>query len=185
MNSEAKEMKKISCPKCGSEDVRIGHTARRVGIDGSIMKPDEPQNKCRICSYEWTPVASMQNTLTVTINAPVEEVFAFTVNPENTPKWIAHIVEEQASPWPPTVGTIYRNRTENSDWSEYTLVAIEENKLFELASNNSPYHVRYTYTSLDDGKKTSLEYFEWVTDGELEEPFTQDIMEVLKECIER
>jgi hypothetical protein len=123
-----------------------------------------------------------ENRLTIQINAPIEVVFYYTINPVNTPKWIAHLVEEQALDWPPVVGTTYRNRSDGGDWSEYTVTAIEANRLFELASKSSSYHVRYTYTSMEGG--TELEYFEWMDEGELEEPFTEVPMKQLKELIE-
>lgn len=34
------------------------------------------------------------NTLSIVINKPVADVFAFTVDPANTPRWIDGIVEE-------------------------------------------------------------------------------------------
>jgi hypothetical protein len=37
---------------------------------------------------------------TVIINKPLGKVFAFTINPANTPKWVEPIVYEQTSEWP-------------------------------------------------------------------------------------
>ena len=44
---------------------------------------------------------------TLTINAPIEKVFAFFTNPENDPKWRAELVEVKPE-GPPAVGTIVR-----------------------------------------------------------------------------
>lgn len=176
-------MNVIKCPKCDSKDIMTGPTARRRNDNGYTVKMNIDEHLCRQCAYKWVPERMKQNRLTIQINAPIESVFQFTVNPANTPKWISHIVEEQASEWPPVVGTTYRNRIEGGEWSEYIVDEIEENRFFELASKSSSYHVRYTYTEVNSG--TELEYFEWMDDGDLDGVFEQSVLVKLKDVIER
>lgn len=123
-----------------------------------------------------------ENKISILIEKPIEEVFQFTTDPKNTHLWFDSIEEEKTNEWPIKLGTIYRNRGKESDWSEYEVVNLEPNQLFELASKDSDYHVRYTYRKVGQG--TELEYFEWVTEGALEGPFTVEGLKVLKDLIE-
>src|SRR5690349_208049 len=89
---------------------------------------------------------------TVTINKPVSQVFTASLNPANTPKWIEGMAEEQASETPAKLGTIYRNRGETGDWSEYSITEFEQNKAFTLSKKDGAYHVRYIFKPLDDNR---------------------------------
>ncbi len=171
------------CPECNSKDIIIGPTARRRNEYGDIVKQNPDECKCRMCGCTWIASPKTRNRLVIQISAPIEIVYEFTVNPVNTPKWIDHIVEEEASTWPPVIGTTYRNRIEGGEWSEYEVVDIKENAIFELASKTSTYHVRYTYMPVVGG--TELDYFEWVEEGELEGAFEQSVMVKLKNVIEQ
>lgn len=124
-----------------------------------------------------------ENKLTITINKPIHEIFAFTLNPANTSLWIDAIVKEEANEFPAKLGTIYRNVDKAGNWGEYKITAFEQDKMFILSSINSPYHVKYTFTSLTENI-TEMEYYEWVDSGELEYVFIIDILEKLKRIIE-
>jgi hypothetical protein len=80
------------------------------------------------------------------------------------------------------VGTIYKNHGVDGIWSEYEVTEYIENKVFTLSSLSSSYHVRYTYTAKGENL-TELEYFEWMDEGELDDPFKQDVLDKLKEVM--
>ena len=125
-----------------------------------------------------------ENKLTVTINCSIKEVFEFTTNPKNTHLWITHLKEEVANPYPPKIGTVYKNTGDTKKWDSYEVTEFEENKIFTLRDSDSNYHVRYTYKRLKDAK-TEMVYFEWVNNGELENPFKQKVLNKLKEVMEK
>lgn len=121
--------------------------------------------------------------LTIEISRPIKEVFDYTLNPKNTSKWISFISEEVTDEWPPKVGTKYKNRGEGKPWSEYTLTELEENSMFTLSKSDNNYNVRYSFKPLDKNR-TELEYYEWVESGELDDPFTMEILNELKRALE-
>lgn len=122
-------------------------------------------------------------TLTIEVNKPVSELYAFAINPANTPKWIDSIVIEETNEWPIQLGTVYRNRGESGGWAEYIVTALKENELFELKEKDGGYRVRYTFTPLSP-TSSRLEYSELVEEGEIEQPFTQGVLDKLKRVIE-
>ena len=124
-----------------------------------------------------------QNEISIIINSPVERVFDFTTNPENTPRWIEGIEKEEVNQEPIELGTIYRNVDKSGVWTEYEVVKFDRNKIFELKQKNNTYHVRYTYDFISE-KSTKLTYFEWVDDGELSNPFDLTVLEKLKVVLE-
>ena len=124
-----------------------------------------------------------KNKITIIINKPIEEVFEFTTNPKNTPLWIPSIKEEIAEEYPPKINTQYKNRDKDSDWSFYTVSVYIKNKIFVLTDLDGNYIVRYTYKRLNDNQ-TEMEYLEWVKKGELDNPFTKDVLLKLKSVME-
>ena len=124
-----------------------------------------------------------ENKITIIINKPVEEVFEFTTNPKNTHLWIPSIEEEIAEQYPPKIGTQYKNRGDDSDWDFYKVVEFQKDKIFTLSDLEDNYHVKYTYRKIDDNQ-TEMEYFEWMKNGELGNPFTDDIIQKLKSVME-
>ena len=124
-----------------------------------------------------------ENKLTIRINKSVHEVFTFTITPPNSTRWIDSIVKEETNEWPVRIGTIYKLQDKNGEFSEVVVMAIKENKFVEWVSKDQVYHCCYTFKSID--KNTSeLEYYEWVDEGELEGPFTSDVLEKLKSLVE-
>ena len=124
-----------------------------------------------------------KNEIKIIIDKPVEDVFEYTTNPENTHKWIPSVEEEVAEQYPPEIGTVYKNRGINTEWDIYEVLEFEENEVFALANKKDNYMVRYTYRKLDDSQ-TEMIYFECVKEGELSNPFTDDILLNLKSVIE-
>lgn len=124
-----------------------------------------------------------RNTLTVTINRPVTEVFAFVLDPQNTPSWIDFITEEHTSEWPPRDGTIYRNRWEDGEWREFVMSELVDNAQFVLSALDSAYRVRYTVRPAGEDA-AELEYDEWVEEGELTDPVAFSVLQKLKTVLE-
>lgn len=125
-----------------------------------------------------------ENKISVEINKPVSDVFRFTINPSNTARWIEGIKKEETNEWPVKIGSIYKNVDTSGKWSIYILVGLEENRMFELLSEDKNYHVRYNYVPIS-GTKSRLEYYEWADEGNLERPFSQEVLNNLKKVIER
>ena len=125
------------------------------------------------------------NRLTIQINKPSAEVFAYYTNPKNTPLWWDAIVVEETSDWPIKMGTIYRSKSKASgNWSELFVSDLKENEVFELTSKDGKYHVRYTNKPFGPDSM-ELEYYEWMDEGELEDPYTMEILGKLKTAIEK
>lgn len=123
-----------------------------------------------------------EQTLKITINKPVENVFAFTINPENTPKWIDAVIIEETNEWPPRLGTIYRNKGQDGTWRELQMTTYEENKTFVMSSNDG-FHIRYHFSALDENT-TKYTCTIWMDEGELQHTFTMEVLEKLKQQIE-
>ena len=124
-----------------------------------------------------------ENKLTIRINRSIHEVFKFTITPPNSTRWIPSVIKEEINEWPIRVGTVYKLQNKDNESSEVKVIAIRENGLVEWISKNQNYHCRYTFKSIDKNI-TELKYYEWVNKGRLEEPFTLEILEKLKQILE-
>lgn len=124
-----------------------------------------------------------ENKISVEIDRPVADVFEFTINPRNTHLWIDSVIREEANEFPIKLGTEYRNVNAKGEWSEYNVVQFAQNKIFEMSQKNSSYHVRYSYENLSNNK-TRLTYFEWVDNGEIQGPFSENTLQKLKSVME-
>lgn len=124
-----------------------------------------------------------ENKLTIFINKPVKEVFAYSLESNNVPKWITSIKEEIPSEIPVKVGTKLKNIGINSStWNYYEVVEFEQNKTFTLKRLNGDYFVKYTCTPKDSG--TEFEYLEWVANGDLDDLMGMSALKLLKKLIE-
>ena len=124
---------------------------------------------------------------TITINRAAEKVFEFAIDPQNTPKWVDGIIQEQTSESPTKLGTIYRNQSQDGNWTELEITDFKPGVMFELTKLDDNHHVRFTFTPINDSK-CKLEYCVHVNSGELSERFSgsaiQDILQKLKEVVE-
>src|SRR3990167_801702 len=111
--------------------------------------------------------------LTIAINRPAHEAFNFAINPENTPKWVNGVVQEQTNETPTKLGTIYKNQGKDGSWREFEITDYEHGAMFAMTEKDSNIHVKYTFKPLND-KQCELEYYVWVDSGDLGGPFTQD-----------
>jgi hypothetical protein len=123
------------------------------------------------------------NKLVISFNKSVHEVFLFTITPPNSAKWIPDVIKEETNELPIHVGTVYKLQTKNGNSFEVTVSEFKENKSVEWISTDKNFHCRYTYRPLDENS-SELEYYEWVDKGELDEPFTMEVLEKLKSVIE-
>lgn len=124
-----------------------------------------------------------ENKLNIFINKPIKEVFNYSLESNNVPKWITSIKEEIPSERPVKVGTKLKNIGINSDtWNYYEVIDFVENKTFTLKRLNGDYFVKYTCIEKDNG--TDFEYFEWAENEELADLMEMSALKLLKNNIE-
>ena len=121
----------------------------------------------------------MENILEIRIKRPVADVFAFAIDPANTPSWIESITHEEIDTTEVAVGTTYTN-----DTGILIVSAFEQDRVFELTSDNGSYVVRYEFEAITDSE-SKLIYSEWMTDGtNIQNPLGMDTLKRLKSLLE-
>lgn len=123
-----------------------------------------------------------ENKLVIFINKSPIEVFDYILNAENIVKWLPSIKYEISSDIPYKLGTIVKDYDYNDNLTAFLISEFERGKIFTFDQIDSHYHVTYKFNKLDNG--TELEYFEWVDEGKLDEPFTLNPLELLKKLVE-
>ena len=98
----------------------------------------------------------------VVINRPIEEVFAFLNNPDNTSQWRGSVLEsKQTSEGPPGVGTTgqgvsqFLGRRSESTW-EITEYELNRKVTSKSTSGPVPYELSATFESVDEGTRVTL-----------------------------
>lgn len=125
-----------------------------------------------------------ENKLTIFINKPVKEVFEYSLESNNVPKWINSIKEEIPEERPVKLGTKLRNiGVDSQEWNKYEVIDFQPPRTFTLKKLKGDYFVKYTCTEKDNG--TEFEYFEWAEYGELDGLMEMSALELLKELIEK
>ena len=125
-----------------------------------------------------------ENKLTIFINKPLKEVFEYSLESNNVPKWINSIKEEIPEERPVKLGTKLKNiGIDSKEWNEYEMIDFQPPITFTLKRLNGDYFVKYTCIEKDNG--TEFEYFEWAKNGELDGLMEMSALELLKELIEK
>lgn len=131
----------------------------------------------------WYNSHMRDNKLTIQINKPIAEVFAFTLDPKNTPRWIDDSSREETNEWPPKPGTIYKNTGKNGVVLTFIMTEIVPNDHFSMKDEDNNYHCIFSFRNLGNNS-SEFEWHEWMETGELELPMTQDVLEKLKSVLE-
>ncbi len=123
-----------------------------------------------------------ENRLTIFIDKPIEEVFKYSLESDNVPKWITSIKQEIPLERPVKLGTELKNiGVDSNTWNKYEMIDFKPPKTFTLKRLNGDYFVRYTFTEKNGG--TEFEYFEWA-EKELDGLMEMEALEKLKILIE-
>ena len=81
-----------------------------------------------------------ENQLVIFIDKPVKEVFEYSLESNNVPKWITSIKQEIPEERPVKLGTKLRNIGINSEnWNEYEVIEFKPVKTFTLKRLNGDY----------------------------------------------
>ena len=123
------------------------------------------------------------NRIKIQINRPVEDVYAFTLDPKNTPSWINDSAREEASEWPPREGTVYKNTGKNGVVITFIMTEIVPNDHFSMKDEDNNYHCTFSFRDLGNNS-SEFEWHEWMESRELEYPMTKEVLEKLKSVLE-
>jgi uncharacterized protein YndB with AHSA1/START domain len=122
-----------------------------------------------------------ENILIVTINKPIAEVFEFCITPPKAKLWVPDVINETTNEYPIKIGTVYTEYKNDNIFFNIIVTDYKENDYIEWKTEDGNYHVRYTFTSIEQNT-TQLKYVET---GNVDKPFTQDVLEKLKQVIEK
>lgn len=161
---------------CGAAECPSPEVERAPSVDGVSVRKTFSESFC--LATIWVMKRLEQQVI---VNQPVDDVFAFIVDPANTPQWVDSIVAEETNEWPVGLGTVYRNRNHAGEWSEYVLAEFEPAKIFTLTTSDGR-HLRYTFASIDEGA-TEVTY-EWIGEGNVTESLLKEILTNLKTVVE-
>ncbi len=123
-----------------------------------------------------------ENRLTIFINKPVKDVFEYSLESSNVPKWINSVKEEIPLERPVRLGTKLKNiGVDTNTWNQYEMIDFQPPRTFTLKRLNGDYYVRYTCIEKNGG--TEFEYFEWA-EKELDGLMEIEALEKLKKLLE-
>lgn len=124
--------------------------------------------------------AHSYNEIRINIAKPRDEVFEFTVEPNNTQKWCTAIEYENVDTKQIGLGTKYSNNLGELEVTDY-----EKSVYFELSEIGTEYQCSYSFRKIDDSN-TELIYFEQMLDGStLAEPMKTESFKKLQEILEK
>jgi uncharacterized membrane protein len=96
----------------------------------------------------------------VTIDRPVEEVFAYLADIEKQPEWVSSLLESTKSSDEPTgEGTKYRQKAKilgRRFESTNEVTAYEPPHVYEFQATSGPMHVRIRFTLTSEGQETRV-----------------------------
>ena len=124
-----------------------------------------------------------ENNLTIQINKPLHDVFLFCITPPNSTKWIPGVIHEETNEWPVKVGTVYLLSNNKNETSRVIVSQIINEEMVEWVSEDKNYHCKYTFKSFEQNI-TELQYNECVDKGDINRPFSIEILDKLKEVLE-
>lgn len=128
-----------------------------------------------------------ENLLSIKIDVSARDLYLFTINPNNTNKWIdlewEYIDTETIQIW--TIYTnYYKNEKNENIYSSYVLSNLIENKLFHIKSLSSKLEAIYFYNEISENESI-LNYYEFNSDwSDLSSPLWINSLIKLKQILE-